>query len=85
MNPNSHLCVTQYNTHVKTPVNINGLKTITVINSGAIKNFMLFLFAPQNHIQKKIKKSIRIGNNQRVIKNGKRKNNPVTNINSAIP
>ena len=56
INPNSHLCVTQYNTHVKTPVNINGWKTIAMINSGAIGNFMSFLFAQQSHMQTKKKK-----------------------------
>ena len=56
MNPNSHLCVTQYNTHVKTPVNINGWRTIAMINSGATGNFMSFLFAQRSHMQTKKKK-----------------------------
>ena len=85
INPNSHLCVTQYNTHVKTPVNINGWKTIAMINSGATGNFMSFLFAQQSHMQTKKKKPIRTGDGRRVIENGKRKNNPVTNVNSATP
>ena len=51
MNPNNCLCVTQNNIYMKTPVNINGWKTIAMINSGAIGNYISFLFAQQNHMQ----------------------------------
>ena len=39
---------------MKTPVIINGWKTIAMINSDAIGNFMSFLFAQQSNIQIKI-------------------------------
>lgn len=81
MNTNNYLYVTQYNVYVKTPFDINGHRVIAIINSGAIGNFMSFVFIQQNNIQIK-KIPIRIGNNRRVVKNGKRENNAVTNVNS---
>ena len=38
--PIRHLSVTDYDTHLKVPVTINGRRTITIIDSGATGNFV---------------------------------------------
>ena len=38
--PIRHLSVTDYDTHLKVPVTINGRRTVTIIDSGATGNFV---------------------------------------------
>ena len=53
MNFNNYLCVTKYNIYIYINTDIiSNWKTITMINFGAIGNFMSFLFAQQNHVRK---------------------------------
>ena len=40
LTPKQHLCSAQYSTHVRIPVNVNGQRTVAMIDSGATGNFI---------------------------------------------
>ena len=58
MTPIRYLSVAEYNTHLRVPVEIDGNRTVAIINSGATGNFISSTFIRSRGLQTKIKKNL---------------------------